>query len=67
MGDLDTVHPIDRELQAILAHIAQNASDPDVRLNALDLQLSLPPVCDWSDTEIDGLSAQFTEMIASRR
>ena len=67
MGDLDTVHPIDRELHAILAHIAETTSDPHVRRSALDLQLTLPPICDWTADQIDALHTQFTEMIAFRR
>lgn len=47
-NDQDEVHPIDRKIHKILAHIAHTTSDPALRHTALDLQLSLPPLQDWS-------------------
>ena len=46
--DVDVVHPIDRKIHNILAHIAHTTSDPALRHRALDLQLTMPPVQDWS-------------------
>ncbi|WP_142278418.1 hypothetical protein [Mycobacterium europaeum] len=49
MGDdQDEVHPIDRKIHKILADIAHSTSDPALRHTALDLQLTLPSVQDWS-------------------
>lgn len=49
MGDdQDAVHPIDRKIHKILADIAHSTSDPALRHTALTLQLTLPPVQDWS-------------------
>lgn len=53
MGDRDdAVHPIDRKLQGILARIADSTPDPNVRHTAMDLQLTVPPVHDWSDEQL---------------
>lgn len=49
MGDdQDEVHPIDRKINKILADIAHTTSDPALRHTALDLQLTLPPLHNWS-------------------
>lgn len=49
MGDdQDEVHPIDRKIHKILADIAATTSDPALRRIAVDLQLTLPPLQDWS-------------------
>ena len=47
MGDCDdVVHPTDRKMHEILAHIAKTSPDPRVRYSAQDLQLTLPPIRD---------------------
>ena len=64
MGDRDdAVHPIDRKLQGILARIADNSRDPQVRHTALDLQLTVPPVDDWSDEQLRSLYERCAFMI----
>lgn len=56
MGDReDAVHPIDRKLHGILARIADATHDAEVRDTALDLQLTVPPVDDWSDEQLHSL------------
>ncbi|MCH9728202.1 MAG: hypothetical protein K0U84_00700 [Actinomycetia bacterium] len=60
----DVVHPIDRKMHEILALIAETTRDPCLRATAIDLQLTLPPIHDWSAAQLRALRERFT-LIAS--
>lgn len=46
-------------MHEILARIAETTPDPFLRHTALDLQLTLPPLKDWSDEQRRALSERY--------